>query len=106
MKILKWKKFARGTMRGFLDLELTVENGRTLEVYEWVVHVNERGSWISPPGRPQIDKDGNLRKLPGKTRPEYAVMMKWSDDETRNHFNRAVLKILLEQYPDALEANG
>jgi len=103
MRILKWKKMVRGTMRGFLDLELMVENNRPLEIYEWIVHVNERGAWVNPPGKPQIDKDGNVRKRPGSTKPEFTAVMKWPQDETRHHFSRAVIKMLLEQHSDALD---
>jgi hypothetical protein len=103
MRLLRWKPVVRGSLRGFLDLALTVENDRPLEVYEWAMHVGPNGPWASPPGKAQIDRGGNLIRKPNG-RPEYTAVMKWTGHQTGNRFGRAVMRMLLDKHPNALDA--
>ena len=102
MKLLGWRKVVRGTLRGFADFELAVENSHGLQILECPVNTNHNGPWVGFPGKPQLDRDGNLKRKPdGK--PDYTAILKWADPETRDRFSRAAVQLLLAKHPDALE---
>ena len=104
MKLVGWKPLTKGTLRGFLDLELMVENGHPLTVLECPVHLGENEPWVGFPGKAQVDRAGNLRrKSNGKI--DYTAVLKWGDAATRDAFSRAAIQLLLNRYPDALSNN-
>jgi hypothetical protein len=102
MKLLGWKSLHRGSLRGFIDIEVEVGNGRRLQILECSVHTGPNGPWVALPGKPQLDRDGNIRrKANGK--PEYVSVLRWGDAQTRDRFSSAVIKLLREHYPHALD---
>lgn len=105
MKILGWQKLVKNTMRGFVDIEVEVEHGRPLQIFECIVHVGPNGPWVALPGKAQLDKDGTIRRKPTGN-IEYARVLKWRDPETRDLFSRALIKLLLARHPTALDAEA
>jgi hypothetical protein len=105
VKLLGWKKVVRGTLRGFLDIEVSVEHAHALQIFECPVNVGPNGPWVGLPGKPQIDRDGNLRRKPNG-KPEYVAVNKWGNAETRELFSRAALRLLLARHPDALDGEA
>jgi hypothetical protein len=105
MKLLAWKPLRRGALRGFVDVELEVEHGRSLQISECAVLVGSNGPWIALPGKPQVDRDGTVRRKPGTDKPEYVALLRWGDRATGDAFSRAVVKLLLQRHPDVLAAD-
>ena len=104
MKLLTWRKLVRGPLRGFADYELAVEHGRALQVFECPVLVGANGPWVALPGKPRLDRDGNVQRNSTSGKPEYVALLKWGNAETRNRFSRAAIQLLLARHPDALDA--
>lgn len=101
MKLLGWRPLQRGTLRGFLDIEVEVGNGRRLRIFECPVLLGSNGPWVALPGKPQLDRDGNARrKANGK--PEYVAVLQWGDRAASDAFSAAAIKLLLQRHPDAL----
>ena len=100
MKILHWRPIASdGSLRGAIELEFDIG----LQVCEVLVHAGgPNGAWVSLPGRPQIDKAGTVRRT-ANGKIEYARILKWRDRETTDRFSAALIRLLLHDYPDALE---
>jgi hypothetical protein len=88
MKILAWQLIRKNTMRGVVDVEL----------------VSPNGPWVALPAKVQIDRDGIVRRNLATGKPEYARVLKWRDSATRDKFSAAVIKLLLERHPRALDA--
>jgi hypothetical protein len=104
MKLLGWQKLVKNKMRGFVDVEVTVENGRTLGIYGCLVHVGPNGPWVALRAKTQVDKDGTVRRKLATGRIEYGRILKWNDKATSDKFSAAVIKLLLARHPDALDA--
>jgi hypothetical protein len=101
MRIVGWRPLIKGTLRGFLDLEVMVENNHPLTIFECPVHLGENGPWVGFPAKAQVDRDGKLRRK-SNGKPDYTAVMKWGDAATREAFSRAAIQLLLKRYPDAL----
>jgi len=103
MRVFGWRKLVRNTMRGFVDVEVEVGEGRPLQILECVVHVGPNGPWVALPGKAQLDRDGNVRRKPGTNKVDYVAVLKWGNADTRDRFSQAVIQLLLARYPDALD---
>jgi hypothetical protein len=104
MKILGWQRLVKNTMRGIIDVEVAVEHGHALEIYESIVHVGPKGPWGAFPGKAQIDRHGTVRRNLATSKVEYARVLKWRDSSDREKFSAAVVKLLLARHPTALDA--
>jgi len=101
IRVLAWKPLVRDT-RGFIDIAIKVgQHGRWLEISECPVHAGANGPWVALPGKPQIDRDGNIQRKPNG-RPDYVAVLKWSSVDDREAFSRTTIKLLLTRHPDAL----
>jgi hypothetical protein len=58
MQAFGWKPLQRGTLQGFVGLNLP--SGLTLR--DCTVHQQGDKRWVGLPTKPQLDKDGNLRR--------------------------------------------
>jgi hypothetical protein len=104
MRLLGWQKLVRSTMRGVLDIEVEVEHGRRLQIFECIVHVGPNGPWVALPGKAQLDRDGTVRRKLATGKVEYARVLKWAGEGTGDLFSRAAIRLLLARHPDALDA--
>jgi hypothetical protein len=93
----------KGTLRGFLDIALTVEGGHPLAVYECPVDVGPNGPWVAFPGKAQIERDGTIRRNLGTGKVEYARVLKWLNGGDPDKFSAAVVKLLLARHLAALD---
>jgi hypothetical protein len=95
---LKFQKRQKGTLQGFVDLELP----SGLRLLDCTVHARNDKHWVFLPGRPTLDKNYELRKDPNG-RILYAPLGTWRDKETSEKFSRLAVEALLEKFPDAFE---
>jgi hypothetical protein len=101
MRLLAWKAVVKNSLRGFVDIELP--NG--LNIFGIALMVGRNGPWASLPAKPQIDKDGR-QKLDANSKAAYAPTLEWRDRELADRFSDAVVAILLEAHPDALDGGA
>jgi hypothetical protein len=104
MKILGWQRLVKNTMRGIVDVEIAVEHGHALRIYECIVHVGSNGPWVAFPGKAQIDRDDTVRRNLATGKIEYARVLKWRDSSDCDKFSAAVVNLLLARHPTALDA--
>jgi hypothetical protein len=62
----------------------------------------ERGPWASPPGKPQLDRDGNVvRDQAGKVR--YAAVVEFTSREVRTRWSASIIEALREVHPEEFD---
>jgi DNA-binding cell septation regulator SpoVG len=100
MRLLRWKPLVKNSLRGFADIELP--NG--LVIHEIPVLTSHGKCWAALPSKPQL-ADGRHRTGPdGK--PAYTPILEWRSRELSDAFSAKLVKLVREQHPDALDAEG
>ncbi len=95
--IEEFKPLVRNTLRGFCRVRLP--SGMVL--HDCAVHEKEGRVWVAPPGRPIVDREGNLVREPnGKLR--YAPTISFANRETQDRFSNTAIEALRAAYPEAL----
>jgi hypothetical protein len=87
------------TLRGFCTIVVPELH---LRIHD--VSVFEKGDsrWVSLPAKPQIGRDGSVRK--GENgKPLYTPVMEFTDKKVRDAFSHRVVAALLEFAPAAFE---
>jgi hypothetical protein len=92
--ILAWRPLVKNTLRGFVTITLGA-----MEITDISVHRQEDRAWAGLPAKPQIDREGNVRKKDGKI--EYTKVIAWTTKEAGNRFSESVIAALEAKYPDA-----
>ena len=71
-----------------------------LRIFDATVHEKNGSRWIGLPAKPQVTKEGVVRKDDrGKT--AYSPVLEFTDRATRDAFSQRVIERLLERHPDA-----
>src|ERR1700733_11256459 len=95
--ILEWRELKRNTLRGFAKVRFA----SGMIVSDITVHVGPNGGWASPPGRPQVGRDGQVIKdQNGKA--AYTTLIDFADRGTRPRWSQSVVDALSLAHPDAL----
>jgi hypothetical protein len=95
--IVAWKPLARGSLLGFATAALPLG----MIVHDVAVHRKGDAIWASPPGKPQIGRDGTpIRDSDGKV--QYSQIITFSDEAARGRFSDGVLAALRASHPEAL----
>jgi len=100
MRLIKWKPLVRNTLRGFADVRLP--NG--LIVREIPVHETHGRRWAALPSKPQIDRDGQLRRVDGKI--AYTPVLEWDSRELREGWYDRVVALVRQAHPDDLDGGS
>lgn len=96
----EWRPMARNTLIGFADISLPIG----LEIDDVAVHVSHGRAWVSFPGRPVLDADGQHVGTGGKKR--WAISLRWSDRAIAARFSEVVIELVRAIDPDALADVG
>jgi hypothetical protein len=99
MTIVEWRPLVRGTLRGFVSVELEV--GLIIESIK--VFDPPNSAFIQIPDRPAVE-NGQLKRDQGGNVVYYPAV-KWRDRKTGDKFSSAVLRLLRAKHPDALTGN-
>jgi hypothetical protein len=79
----------RHTLQGFCTLELEPSG---LALHGCTVHRMPDGrEWIGLPAKPQLDRDGQHRKVPATGKPLYVPVVEIEAKEARERFQTAAL---------------
>lgn len=89
--LVDWRPMVRNSLRGFA----TVQVG-ALEITDVSVHISGDRRWAGLPAKPQIDRDGNVRRKDNKI--EYAKVIAWTNKETADRFSKAVIAAIEEKH--------
>jgi hypothetical protein len=97
LRLLKWRPAVKGVLRGFADLEFWFG----LRIVDCPVLISNGRAWVSLPVKPQI-VDGRQR-LNEAGKPAFLPVLGWRNRTLQDRFSEAVIALLLEQHPDALD---
>ncbi len=100
MRLVSFKPLTKGALRGFATVQLPI--GLTIE--DCPVLVGTNGPWATLPGKPVIGRDGRQVNVGGKS--QYAAILKWRDRELADRWSAAVVELVRQHHPDALEPDG
>jgi hypothetical protein len=100
MRLRKWRPLVRNTLRGFADVEMP----SGFQIDEIAVHVRDGRAWASLPARPMLDADG--RHVVREDKPQYATIMRWRTRELADRWSAAVIELIRQANPDALNGGG
>lgn len=87
MTASNFRPLQKNTLQGFFDL--TLQSGMCIKECSW--HKSTDKEWIGLPGKPQLDRDGNVRRDPnGKI--IYTATVTIDDRATRERFMAQALQ--------------
>ena len=93
-----WKPHRKGTMRGFASVEI---REMRMTIHGIILHQKGANRWAGLPGKPQIDRDGNLVRDGGKIK--YTPVIEIADREVRDAFSHRVCEAVEAVAADAFE---
>jgi hypothetical protein len=99
VEVETFKPLRSNTLFGFVTVTLPELH---LTIHDLTIHESNGKRWIGLPGKPWVDKDGNVKR--GDTgKILYAPVLEFTDKETRDAFAARVLASLLTRFPHAFE---
>jgi hypothetical protein len=103
VKIEDFKPMRSNTLRGFCTVVIPEVR---LRVFDLTVHESHGRRWIGLPGRPQIDREGRVRRG-DNGKPAYVPTLQFTDKAVSDAFSARAIEALLENFPDAFaDADG
>lgn len=100
LRLVSFKPLRKNTLRGFATVELPIG----LKISDIPILIGKNGPWAALPSKPQVGPDGAQRRDNGK--PLYVPILEWRDRELSNRFSNAVIELVREAEPDALDDGG
>jgi hypothetical protein len=97
IEVTAFKRFDRGTLRGFCDV---VIRELRLKVHEVAVHEKGDSRWAAMPSKPWLKDGVAIRGEDGKI--QYSQLFEFEAREVRYAFSREVWRALLEFDPGAV----
>jgi hypothetical protein len=99
IRIDAFRRLRSKTLFGFADI---IVPEMRLRIREATVHQSHGKRWIGLPAKPQITRDGTVRRDErGKT--AYTPVLEFIDRETRDRFSERAIEALIAAYPDAFD---
>ena len=87
------------TLFGFVTVQIPALH---LRIVDLPVHQKNDSRWASMPSKPQLDRDGNVRR-DDRGKVLYFSVLEFTDKATRDAFSARVIESLLEFAPSAFE---
>jgi DNA-binding cell septation regulator SpoVG len=98
--ILKeWRPHVSGGLRGYAQVELEIG----LVIPDIRVLVGSNGFFVVLPEKPVLVGE-KLKRDISTNKPVYVPTVQWRDRAISDKFSRAMIKLLLANYPSALDA--
>ena len=94
-----FKPLRSNTLFGFCTVTIPELH---LRICDLTVHQKNESRWVGLPGKPQIDRDGNLRR-DDRRKVLYTPVIEFTNKATRDAFSARVIAALLEFAPAAFE---
>lgn len=89
IECIGWKPLERNTLKGFADFRI---RALRLVIRECTIHQSGDRQWVALPGKPQINKDGQVVKRDGKA--QYSTILAWDTKAVADAFSAAALQAL------------
>jgi hypothetical protein len=94
VEILDWRPVVKGSLLGFVKIKLGA-----LEITDVTIMSSGGRKWAGMPAKPQIDRDGNVKREGGKI--AYAKILSWDSKVASDRFSDSVIAALEAGYPGA-----
>jgi hypothetical protein len=94
-----FKPLRSNTLFGFVTIHIPALH---LRIVDLTVHQKNETRWVSMPGKPQLDREGNVRR-DDRGKILYSSVIEFTDKATRDAFSARVIASLLEFAPAAFE---
>jgi hypothetical protein len=100
MRLVAWRPLRKGALLGFASVWLPIG----LKIVGCPVLTSPHGPWANLPGKPWVDKGGQLKR-DANGKPAYAALLEWDNRALRDRFSRAVIELICARHPDAFDEN-
>jgi hypothetical protein len=97
MALEEFKRLRKGSLLGFATVRLPIG----LRIADIPVCTSHGKVWASLPSKPMIGADG--RQLEKDSKKRYQPILQWADRETADRWSAAVVELVREHDPEALE---
>lgn len=87
------------TLFGFVTIRIPALH---LRIVDLTVHQKNESRWVGMPGKPQVDREGNVRR-DDRGKVLYTSVLEFTDKATRDAFSARVIESLLEFAPAAFD---
>jgi hypothetical protein len=104
LRIISGKKVVKGTLHFVCKVGLPFGSGE-LEIDGVMVFSSHGKSWANLPSKPVLDQNG-VHMTAENGKKMYAPFLEWSPKELRGRFSAAVVDLVKELYPGALNDDG
>jgi hypothetical protein len=92
-----FKPLRSNTLFGFVTIKIPALH---LRIVDLTVHQKNDSRWVGLPAKPQLDRDGTVRR-DERGKILYSSVLEFTDKATRDAFSARVIESLLEFAPSA-----
>ena len=100
VEVENFRRHHSGSLIGFLTVFLPQLH---LRIREITVHEKNGQRWVGLPGRPQINKDGSVRRDDQTGKVIYTNIIELTDRATRDAFSKRTIASLVAAFPEAFD---
>ncbi len=90
--IIEWRPLSKGSLLGFAKIKMGA-----LEISDVTVMSSGGKKWAGLPAKPQIDKDGTVKRDGGKIL--YSKILTWESKSASDRFSESVIAALEAEHP-------
>lgn len=90
--ILEWRPVTKGALLGFAKIKMGA-----LEISDVTVMSSNGKKWAGMPAKPQIDKDGNVKR--DGTKILYTKILAWDSKAASDRFSESVIAAIDAEHP-------
>jgi hypothetical protein len=97
VRVENFRRRRSNTLFGFVDLLIPELH---LRIYEAPVHESHGRRWIGLPGKPEVDRNGAVRR-DDRGKIAYSPVLQFTDRAVGDAFSARAIEALLESFSDA-----
>ena len=96
--ITEWRPMRKNSLLGFCSVRMP----SGMQIADNSVHQRDGKLWVSPPGKPQLDRDGVAIRDATTGRIKYGPIVTFETKAIGDRFSSQVIAALRRGFPDAL----
>lgn len=101
MRLESFKPLRKGVLLGFASVRLPIG----LVIADITICTSHGRIWASLPSKPLLDAEGR-HATDGNGKRRYAPILAWADRETQDRWSAAVVQLVRQHHPEALDDDG
>jgi hypothetical protein len=103
IEVENFRPHRSGTLYGFVTVFIPQMH---LRIRELTVHEKNGQRWVGLPARPQLTKDGSVRRDDQTGKVLYANILEITDRATRDAFSECTIASLVAGFPEAFNGEA